>query len=77
MTNIKLDENINQLKTQISNLRDETLRLEGSLRMLIQLKDLGVSEIPINIMNSKEIVVDGHNRPKSENDGGPVIESEN
>ena len=76
MSQIKIDENIKKLNDQIINTREELLRMEGSLRMLLQLKELGVSEIPINIMNTTE-VVDGRNQPKSEDAGGDAGGSKN
>lgn len=50
---ISVDENIQQLKSEI-------LRLEGSLRVFQNLKDAGVTSIPVKqenlIMNTKEVI---------------------
>ena len=52
-------ENITKIQMQMTELRSELLRLEGSLRTLQNMKDMGVNKIDIkneDIMESKEVV---------------------
>ena len=56
---INIDENIQRIQTAIMSHREEILRLEGSLRVLVNMKECGVTVIDIkqeNIIESKEIV---------------------
>tara|TARA_B110000858_G_scaffold195756_1_gene252919 strand:+ start:286 stop:480 length:195 start_codon:yes stop_codon:yes gene_type:complete len=57
--NIDILENITKIQMQMTELRSELLRLEGSLRTLQNMKDMGVNKIDIkneDIMESKEVV---------------------
>ena len=57
--NIDISENITKIQIQMTELRSELLRLEGSLRTLQNMKDMGVNKIDIkneDIMESKEVV---------------------
>jgi hypothetical protein len=56
---INVDENIERINKTILAHREEILRLEGSLRILTNMKDCGVSDIEIkqeNLVESKEVV---------------------
>lgn len=44
---MSVDENIQMTKNSINNLKEEILRLEGTLRVFDQLKVLGVSQIAV------------------------------
>lgn len=57
--NIDIDENIAKLRAAIGNLREEQLRIEGSLRTLLNMKEMGVKVIEIkneNIIETREVV---------------------
>lgn len=60
MTNIDIQENINSVNARIENLRHEMLRLEGSLRVFQQLRDAGVTIIPLgnqpDVLGSGEVI---------------------
>ena len=47
MNRIDIQENINSVNDRIGNMRQEILRLEGSLRVFQQLRDAGLSVIPL------------------------------
>lgn len=56
--NIDIDENIAKVHAHMNDLRGELLRLEGSLRTLQNMKDMGVKKINIkneDIIESKEV----------------------
>lgn len=57
---IDIDENIKVINDNIDQLKQELLRLEGSLRVFQSLKSAGVTKIPVKqenlIMNTKEVV---------------------
>ena len=56
--NIDIDENIAKVRTHMAELQGELLRLEGSLRTLQNMKEMGVKKIDIkneDIIESKEI----------------------
>ena len=57
--NISIDENIAKVHTTMNELRAELLRLEGTLRTLQNMKDMGVTVIDIKqegVLESKEVV---------------------
>jgi lipid II:glycine glycyltransferase (peptidoglycan interpeptide bridge formation enzyme) len=57
--NIDISENIKKIQIQMTELRSELLRLEGSMRTLQNMKDMGINKIDIkneDIMDSKEVV---------------------
>lgn len=57
--NLDISENITKIQVQMVELRSELLRLEGSLRTLQNMKDMGINKIDIkneSIMESKEVV---------------------
>ena len=56
--NIDISENITKIQIQMNELRSELLRLEGSMRTLQNMKDMGITVIDIkneSIVESKEI----------------------
>ena len=56
--NIDIDDNIAKVVAHMNELRGEILRLEGSLRTLQNMKEMGVKKIDIKnegIVNSKEV----------------------
>ena len=56
--NIDISENITKIQIRMTELRSELLRLEGSLRTLQNMKDMGINKIDIKneaIMESKEV----------------------
>ena len=56
--NLDISENITKIQIQMTELRSELLRLEGSLRTLQNMKDMGINKIDIkneSIMESKEV----------------------
>ena len=56
--NIDIDENIAKVHAHMNELRGELLRLEGSLRTLQNLKEMGVKKIDIkndDIIKSNEV----------------------
>ena len=57
---IDIDDNIKVINENIEQLKQELLRLEGSLRVFHSLKQAGVTKIPVKqenlIMNTKEVV---------------------
>ena len=56
---IDINENISKLTTQMNDFRSELLRLEGSLRTLQNMKEMGVETIEVkseSIINTTEIV---------------------
>ena len=56
--NIDISENITKIQIQMNELRSELLRLEGSMRTLQNMKDMGITVIDIkneSSMESKEI----------------------
>lgn len=57
---IIIDDNIKVINENIDQLKQELLRLEGSLRVFQSLKQAGITEIPVKqenlIMNTKEVV---------------------
>lgn len=57
--NIDIDENIAKVLEHMNEIKSELLRLEGSLRTLQNMKEMGVKKIDINnesVVESKEIV---------------------
>ena len=57
--NIDISENITKIHVQMNELRSELMRLEGSLRTLQNMKDMGINKIDIkneSIIESKEVV---------------------
>jgi hypothetical protein len=57
--NIDIDENIAKVLQHMNEIKSELLRLEGSLRTLQNIKEMGVKKIDINnesVVESKEIV---------------------
>lgn len=58
--NINVDDNITTITQNIQQLKSEIFRLEGSLRVFQNLKDAGVTSIPVKqenlIMNTKEVI---------------------
>lgn len=57
--NISIDENIAKVHATMNELRAELLRLEGTLRTLQNMKDMGVTVIDIKqegVLESKEVV---------------------
>lgn len=56
--NISIDENIQRVTNAMAELKGEMLRLEGSLRTLQNMKDMGVKVIEIKnegVLESKEV----------------------
>ena len=56
---ISIDENIATIQKTITELQAEMLRLEGSLRVLVNMKQCGVNYIDIkteDLVETKEIV---------------------
>lgn len=57
---IDVDDNIKMISENIDQLKAELFRLEGSLRVFQNLKNVGVSQIPVKqenlIVNTKEVV---------------------
>lgn len=60
MNNIDIQENINSVNARIDSMRQELLRLEGSLRVFQQLRDAGVTDIPLgkqpDILATNEVI---------------------
>jgi hypothetical protein len=55
---LSIDTNISQFLVQIQNARNEILKMEGSLLVFQQLKDMGVENIEVNkkeLLESKEV----------------------
>jgi esterase/lipase len=55
---LSIDTNINQFFVQIQNAKNEILKMEGSILVFQQLKDMGVDNIKVNkkeILESKEV----------------------
>lgn len=56
--NLDISENITKIQIQMNELRSELLRLEGSLRTLQNMKDMGINKIDIKneaIIETKEV----------------------
>jgi hypothetical protein len=56
---INIDENIATIQKTIAEFKEELLRLEGSLRVLVNMKQCGVNYIDIkteDLVETKEIV---------------------
>ena len=56
---INIDENIQKVMANMDHLRGEMLRLEGSLRTLQNMKEMGVKDIEVKnegVIESKEVV---------------------
>ena len=56
--NINIDENIQKVRDQMTELRNELMRMEGSLRTLQSFRDMGIVSVPLkeeSIVKTKEI----------------------
>lgn len=61
--NISIEENIVKIQNTIAELSREQLRLEGSLRTLLSMKEMGITTIEVkneNLMETKEVVENVH-----------------
>ena len=54
-TKLSIEENIKSTIQQMENMSRELLRLEGTVRLLQQLKEAGVDEIDVNEEKLKEL----------------------
>jgi hypothetical protein len=55
---ISVAENIQNLETTLLKLRDEILRVEGSIRVFKNLENVGVVSIPVPKKDTTPIVMD-------------------
>jgi len=59
MNSVDVNDNIQVISSNIKSLKEELLRLEGSLRVFENLKSVGVKNIEIkneNLLNNKEVI---------------------
>jgi hypothetical protein len=54
-TKLSIEENIKSTIQQMENMSRELLRLEGTVRLLQQLKEAGVDDIDVNEEKLKEL----------------------
>ena len=54
MTIMKLEENINKMSEELEKMKIETYRLEGSLKMLIAIKEGGIEELDLPNIKEEE-----------------------
>lgn len=51
---MKLEENINKMSEELEKMKIETYRLEGSLKMLIAIKEGGIEELDLPNIKEEE-----------------------
>ena len=54
MTIMKLEENIKKMSEELEKMKIETYRLEGSLKMLIAIKEGGIEELDLPNIKEEE-----------------------
>jgi hypothetical protein len=54
MTFMKLEENIKKMSEELEKMKIETYRLEGSLKMLIAIKEGGIEELDLPNIKEEE-----------------------
>jgi hypothetical protein len=54
MTVMKLDENIKKMSEELEKMKIETYRLEGSLKMLMAIKEGGIKELDLPNIKEEE-----------------------
>jgi len=54
MTVMKLEENIKKMSEELEKMKLETYRLEGSLKMLIAIKEGGIEELDLPNIKEEE-----------------------
>jgi hypothetical protein len=54
MTVMKLEENIKKMSEELEKMKIETYRLEGSLKMLIAIKEGGIEELDLPNIKEEE-----------------------
>ena len=55
---MKLEENITKMTEQVEKMRAEVFRLEGSIRMLMALKEGGLKEIDLPDVKDEEKITE-------------------
>jgi len=58
MVLMKLEENITKMTEQVEKMRAEVFRLEGSIRMLMALKEGGLKEIDLPDVKDEEKITE-------------------
>jgi hypothetical protein len=54
MTVMKLEENIKKMSEELEKMKIETYRLEGSLKMLMAIKEGGIEELDLPNIKEEE-----------------------
>ena len=54
MTVMKLEENIKKMSEELEKMKIETYRLEGSLKMLMAIKEGGIKELDLPNIKEEE-----------------------